>query len=102
MTAYRLWLQEPAGSPNCPPGVPNCLNTGSYDPTKSPMCGDPQQFATFSDMAAYATTKGETLMNTTSAAAAYALCSIAPPTTSGGGTTSSGGGTSPPSGGCTN
>jgi hypothetical protein len=90
----RLYVADPAGSPNCPSNLPGgCWNTGAYDPARSPMCYDPQQFASFADMAAYAAARGQILESTT-AAGAGALCSIQ--------TVATGGSADPPAGGCNN
>jgi hypothetical protein len=96
VSAYRLWVNDPAGSPNCPGNLVNgCYNTDAYDPNHSPLCYDPQQFADFASMLAYATGRGETLTQT-SAAGAASLCSLKAPAPSApaGGTTTT---TTPPS-----
>lgn len=79
MIAYRLWLKEPAGSANCPAGLDGCYNTGAYDPARVPKCYDAQQFANFNDLLAWATARGEQLMESSSAASAYTLCSATAP-----------------------
>jgi len=113
---YRLWINDPAGSPNCPTNLPNgCYNTGAYDPARTPMCYDPVQFADFNALLAYSTARGEQLLQSDSAATAYALCSVQPvvttapaptqpnPATPTGGTyPTSPTGTSAPPGSCTN
>jgi len=72
----RLWLFDPPGSANCPPDLVNgCYNTG-----QSPGCGDPQQFATFANLQAYAKAKGETLRQVASADEAFRICNTKPPT----------------------
>lgn len=76
MAKVRLYIVEPPGSPNCPPGLNGCVNSGLYDPTQfSGGCGDGRQFANLNDLLNYANSNGEQTRSVSNAAEAAAICS---------------------------
>lgn len=74
MAKVRLYILEPPGSPNCPPGKTGCVNSGLLDPDTGECGADPKQFNNLNDLLSYANGRGEQTRSVANAAEVDRIC----------------------------